>query len=258
MDQPCLDIVMVPPAGDRVGEFLRTSREARDWTLEQVSRALRISVENLEAIEASRFGALPEKPYVVGFVRAYASLLEVNVEAVLARLRSEMAHVPDQQDLVFPEPPSERKIPTGALISVSLCVLIAAYATWYYQTAQHHVRRDVVAQLPTTVAEPAPHMTDARVAAALPPDAPVRMGAPVSALPTTPPVISPAVPPIHSGPGAQMASFPLIAAAPQIVAPGTSASSAVGARRAGRWPRRTSRPADHAPARAMRCRRPPS
>lgn len=156
----------VPPAGDRVGEFLRASRENRGWTVEQVAKALRLSAGHLESIEASRFAALPGKAYIVGFIRAYAALLELDVDAVMTRLRSEMAHVPDQQDLVFPQAPTERRIPGGALISLSVCALIAVYAAWYYQTAQHHVRRDVVASTPIAVVE-APPVPEAAVAAAL-------------------------------------------------------------------------------------------
>ena len=173
-----------PPPSERVGEFLRRCREERGWTLEQVGRALRIGVDKLEAIESSRFAALPGKAYIVGFARAYARLLELDVAAVLARLRTEMTHVPDQHELVFPEPPSERRIPAGALVSLSVCALIGVYIVWYYQTAQHHVRREVVLTTPVQPVEPVPPPPDIAVAAALSAN-----NAPVTL--TTPPMIQP-------------------------------------------------------------------
>lgn len=232
-----------PIEGERVGGFLRSWREQRGLSLDEASRALRIRLVHLEAIEDGRYSALPAKPYVIGFVRAYAELLGVDSEAVLRRLRAEMAHLPDQQRLVFPEAVSERTIPGGALASLSICALIAIYAAWYYQTAQHHIRQDVAAP-PAPLAEPViePPARQDSLAFATPdaatvaipvlpparPDASVGVSGPISrapgapdALPGTAPIQPGAVPDGRrppGGAGTPSATLPPVGAAPGLTA----------------------------------------
>jgi cytoskeletal protein RodZ len=61
--------------GKTVGEILRTTRESRKLTIEQVNRDTKISVQTIRAIEEDDFGAFPSETYVKGFVRTYAEYL---------------------------------------------------------------------------------------------------------------------------------------------------------------------------------------
>jgi len=61
--------------GKTVGEILRTTRESRKLSIEQVNRDTKISVQTIRAIEEDDFGAFPSETYVKGFVRTYAEFL---------------------------------------------------------------------------------------------------------------------------------------------------------------------------------------
>ncbi len=73
----------IPNAG-ALGEKLRQSREEKGLTLEQVFDKIKLRPPIVEAIEAERWEDLPAPPFVKGFLRAYAKLLELEEQEVLA------------------------------------------------------------------------------------------------------------------------------------------------------------------------------
>lgn len=61
------------PEGEiTLGSFLRTERERRGITPEQVAAATKIAIKYLHALEADDFSELPATPFVRGFVNSYA------------------------------------------------------------------------------------------------------------------------------------------------------------------------------------------
>jgi len=60
------------------GRFLRAVRESQGMTLEALSRATRISLRYLEALESNAFDRLPSKVFVRGYVREVARELDVD------------------------------------------------------------------------------------------------------------------------------------------------------------------------------------
>ena len=67
------------------GEQLAAARRQRGLTVAEVSRTLKLPVRHLEAIEASHWYELPPGDYGRYFVRAYAALLGIDPEPILAR-----------------------------------------------------------------------------------------------------------------------------------------------------------------------------
>ncbi len=67
----------------RCGGTLRTHREKQGLSIQTVASRLRLSVKQIEALEADNFEALPEATIARGFIRNYAKLLEINVEPLL-------------------------------------------------------------------------------------------------------------------------------------------------------------------------------
>jgi len=61
--------------GKTIGEMLKTAREARNLTIEQVHRETRISVQAIRALEGDDFGAFPSETYLKGFLRTYGDFL---------------------------------------------------------------------------------------------------------------------------------------------------------------------------------------
>lgn len=70
---------------DSVGQYLRRQREAKQMSLEEVSRATRVPMTSLERIEADRFDELPGEVFVRGFLASYARAVDLPAEEVLAR-----------------------------------------------------------------------------------------------------------------------------------------------------------------------------
>jgi cytoskeletal protein RodZ len=70
---------------ETVGQYLRRHREVQQMSLEEVSRATRVPMANLERIEADRFDELPGEVFARGFLKAYARSVGLSSKDVLAR-----------------------------------------------------------------------------------------------------------------------------------------------------------------------------
>ncbi|MEW6056702.1 MAG: RodZ domain-containing protein [Bdellovibrionota bacterium] len=75
-----------PQAG--LGEYLRSEREKRHITIEQVASATKINVKLLHALESDNYDALPAKPFVRGFVASYTRYVGLDHREVLTRFES--------------------------------------------------------------------------------------------------------------------------------------------------------------------------
>jgi len=73
-----------------VGLSLTRLREARGWTLAEVSVRLKFSERQLAALEAERWADLPHGLPLRGLVRNYARLLELDPEALLTALEPQL------------------------------------------------------------------------------------------------------------------------------------------------------------------------
>ena len=65
-----------------LGEFLRSERERRGVTLEQVASATKVGIRTLHALESDHYSELPAKPYIRGFVTSYCSFIGVDPSEV--------------------------------------------------------------------------------------------------------------------------------------------------------------------------------
>ncbi len=84
----------------RFGDGLRTERERRGIALHDIAVGTRVSVRNLQALEAERFAELPGGVFNRGFVRAYArfcGLDEDKAVAGYADAMREQGEDPEQQ-----------------------------------------------------------------------------------------------------------------------------------------------------------------
>lgn len=69
-----------------VGQQLRVARESKGLTLSDVARALKLSLRQVEALEAEDWPNLPGKTIIRGFVRNEARLLGLNPDALMSLL----------------------------------------------------------------------------------------------------------------------------------------------------------------------------
>lgn len=77
-----------------IGGYLRQARERRHMSLEEISRATRIPPKSLRHLENDRFDLLPNAVFTRGFLKAYASVVELNAADLLANYA---AHYPVSQ-----------------------------------------------------------------------------------------------------------------------------------------------------------------
>jgi cytoskeletal protein RodZ len=70
-----------------IGEQLRQARMARRLTLVEASDATKIRVRYLRALEAEDWDAMPAPAYARGFLRTYATYLEIDADALVEDYR---------------------------------------------------------------------------------------------------------------------------------------------------------------------------
>ena len=66
-----------------IGGLLKTAREERNISLRMVSQKTKISVSLLEYLEADDLKKLPNKAYIIGFIKSYAKVLGINEQKCL-------------------------------------------------------------------------------------------------------------------------------------------------------------------------------
>src|ERR1043165_5707453 len=76
---------------ETIGQELRAARLRRGDEIAQVSRALKIRKDHLEALEGDRLEDLPGKTYAIGFVRSYARHLGLDAADYVERLKREIS-----------------------------------------------------------------------------------------------------------------------------------------------------------------------
>ncbi|MGG5886430.1 helix-turn-helix domain-containing protein [Falsiroseomonas sp. HC035] len=116
----------------RVGEELASARLALGLTVEEMATRLRIRRPYLEALEEGRLRDLPGPAYATGFVRAYATALDLDADEMVRRFRDLSGAAANQKTpLIFPEPVPERGVPAGAVVVVGAVLAIGSYVAWY-------------------------------------------------------------------------------------------------------------------------------
>ena len=149
------------------GSLLKEARESRGLTLEDAAAATRVRVPYLEALEADEPSRLPAPVYARGYLRAYASLLELEAEPLVASLR-QAKREPDRT--VRPDRPrgvpAWRPVLTPGLILATAVALLGGAFVLY---ARHEIsleRLGATRPAPVLIASPAPASAPASPAAA--------------------------------------------------------------------------------------------
>lgn len=120
------------PIQQTVGVILRERREERGEDLRYVAQMLRIRYPYLKAIEEGLIDDLPGPTYAIGFVRTYAEHLGLDASDMVVRFKAEVQGLGSRNDLNFPAPIPEGKIPSGAVLLVGIIVAALIYAIWIY------------------------------------------------------------------------------------------------------------------------------
>lgn len=70
-----------------IGTLLKSTREAQNMSIRDLSRETKIKVEFLDSLEREAWTKLPELPVTIGFVKNVADALGINREQAVAFLR---------------------------------------------------------------------------------------------------------------------------------------------------------------------------
>ncbi|MGH7399629.1 MAG: helix-turn-helix domain-containing protein, partial [Candidatus Rokuibacteriota bacterium] len=71
-----------------LGSYLRSLREAKGGSLEDMARSTRVGIRHLEALEEDRLADLPSPVFVRGFIRAYCSFFHESPDEALGRYQT--------------------------------------------------------------------------------------------------------------------------------------------------------------------------
>lgn len=83
-----------------VAEQLRTAREARQLTINQIAEITNVRADHIRAIEEGNYDVFSAPVYIRGFVRSYAKILKLDVPTIIAAVDQELG-----QTEKFSEPP---------------------------------------------------------------------------------------------------------------------------------------------------------
>ncbi|NNM69499.1 MAG: DUF4115 domain-containing protein [Gallionella sp.] len=123
----------------KLGATLRERRVAMGLSVADVAAQIRLAPRQIEALESDDFGHLPELPFVRGFVRSYAKLLQLDEQPLLATLPDpHLAHEriePVSVDVPFNIKQLSKQQNQIWLIASSVVAVIAlAFAWWHFTT----------------------------------------------------------------------------------------------------------------------------
>lgn len=139
-----------------LGKTLREAREHLGLSISDVAHQTKLAPRQIEALEADDFQLLPEMPFVRGFVRSYAKILQLDAQPLLAFLPQtnapQMPLVSDSVEVPFPNaysPQRQNLVWLGA--ALLLAVLVVAFAVWHFTTP---LDKPETAQVETPVSLP--------------------------------------------------------------------------------------------------------
>lgn len=121
----------VPDSLAALGVRLAQLREAKGWTIDDVSARLKVSAAKLRALEAGDVSQLPDTTFALGVVRSYAKMLGADPAPFTQALRREKG-VP-QPDLSMPAS-AGADLPRGR-VSLSLGGSQSRHRSWLWGIA---------------------------------------------------------------------------------------------------------------------------
>jgi cytoskeletal protein RodZ len=115
-------------SGGDVGQALKAMREARGMSLEELSERTRVRASFLAALEEMRLEDLPSRPFVVGYIRAYAQAVGAEPDAAAQRFKAEEPVL--DEPLAAPVGVQEERDPRLGAIIVGAFAIVAAIVAW--------------------------------------------------------------------------------------------------------------------------------
>lgn len=141
-----------------VGERLRTAREKKKLSLEQIASQTRIPRRHLESLETGDWDRLPAPTYTIGFAKSYAAAVGLDRAEIGDQLRSEMGtYRPETQPTeVFQPADPARTMPKWLVFAaIAAVVLLVLIFTWFQNRSLEEPEALPNAAAPPATAAPA-------------------------------------------------------------------------------------------------------
>ncbi len=106
-----------------LGSLLRSLREARNGSLEEMARSTRVGIRHLEALESDKLSELPAPVFVRGFIRAYCSFLDARPDEALGRYRDMLGERAATEASAPSAQPASSWSSSPVLVSLALLVV---------------------------------------------------------------------------------------------------------------------------------------
>ncbi len=113
---------------DTFGEKLRSSRESKGYSLEQVARDTNIAKKFLNALEEEDFSIFPGEPYLIGFLKNYSDYLGLDSSKIVALHRNMKLQ---EQPVPIEELLNKGK-PRGLIVLLVILILVIAGVGGYF------------------------------------------------------------------------------------------------------------------------------
>lgn len=113
---------------EEIGHYLKDVRESLNLTLADAATAMHIRVHYLKAIETGDFDTLPGKAYVRGYIKNYATFLEIDPAEALAAYDQLTGVV--KQEFFIPEPTVKENLPSQGLLIIVIAVVVVLSAAY--------------------------------------------------------------------------------------------------------------------------------
>lgn len=114
-----------------VGQVLADARKEKNLTIWQVAAQIHIRQQYLVDLEEGRLYDLPGRVYILGFIRTYARLLELDGEELVRRV-STMPNLPDYARSQVPIPMNAEEEPNFPILVLSALFIVCLATGGYF------------------------------------------------------------------------------------------------------------------------------
>jgi cytoskeleton protein RodZ len=129
---------------ETVGQELRAARLRRGDEIAQVSRALKIRKDHLEALENDKLEDLPGKTYAIGFVRSYARHLGLDAADFVERFKRDIAGRAEDN---VREPAAihqdDRRLSYGWRLIAGAVIILLGWGGWHLLSSNNAANQPV-------------------------------------------------------------------------------------------------------------------
>lgn len=120
------------PESEGPGAKLQTARKDAGLSVVQIADALKLRADQIAAIEAMNFAKLPGLGFALGYVRAYAELMDMNdVNSIVSDFRDAWAPIQHRNEKTHGEIDKRLVLPIGIVLFVALLAWVIFSATMH-------------------------------------------------------------------------------------------------------------------------------